>query len=451
VYKRQIQDYDQNIDHWVDPHSPQYTIPLLSTAQQATQMQILYQHEYASDTNGLSPWSAHYISNYLNQPTPNDLEGLEQNVIAKYGNPTHRNAPLIYKENNRPYTSKWIQGMIFNMNLAQLNSPIVYHAQNRAIATTNLIARSLPSFEPHFASPDTAGEGYPFDHLQVSAIWAGTPLYIIARTRDKAFDLVATSSFFGWVDSTGVAPADSTFIQAWQKAAHRHLAAILQNNTPIVDPHQHFLFSAYVGSDFPAAKITGHELTLMIPIQNAWHQARFMRVRVSDGQATLMPLSATPQHFAQVIRALQGIPYGWGNIYFYYDCSSLLKSTYLPFGIWLPRHSSTQVNSGVMVDLSALNPTQRLAYVSQHIVPFLSFVSLGDHVFMLLGNVPNPKMPGQSMVLTFQTLWGLGPADNKSRSIIGESVLLPLLLIYPEDPSLMSLLTAPVFQMATLS
>ena len=445
-----IQDYDQNIDHWVDPASEGYNTSLLSPIQQKSRMHELYQHEYASDKNGLSPWSSHYITGYLNQASPGGIADIEHRFIAAYGNFPSSSNSINYNENQRPYPVSWINQVISNIDFSRLSPPLIYHKQNRAIATVNLMVRNLPSFDPHFDAPNTVGEGYPFDNLQVSSIWAGTPLYIIATSRDHAFDLVATSSFFGWVDSTGVAPVDSQFIHIWQQAAQKKLAAIIHNTTPILDEHHHFLFSAYIGSSFPVAGIQKQQLMLMIPIQNAWHQARFVLAPVSDQNASLMPLSATPHDFAQILTALQGIPYGWGNLYFYADCSSLLKSFYLPFGIWLPRHSSTQVNAGQITDLSALSPEKRLAYVSQHAQAFLTILSLGNHVFMFVGNVNNPKAPGGKMVLTFQTLWGLSPSDNSRRSIIGESVLLPLLLNYPEDPSLSSLLTASTFQISNL-
>ncbi len=37
--------------------------------------------------------------------------------------------------------------------------------------------------DPSFFSPKLAGEGYPFDNLQVSAIRPGTPLYVLRAER----------------------------------------------------------------------------------------------------------------------------------------------------------------------------------------------------------------------------------------------------------------------------
>lgn len=66
----------------------------------------------------------------------------------------------------------------YNMNIAQFAN-LDYNSNNRAIAIDNLHARALPTNDVHFYSNKIAGQGYPFDNLQETAIWAGTPLYVV--------------------------------------------------------------------------------------------------------------------------------------------------------------------------------------------------------------------------------------------------------------------------------
>ncbi|SUH36752.1 NLP/P60 domain-containing protein [Salmonella enterica subsp. enterica] len=87
-----------------------------------------------------------------------------------------------------------------------------------------------------------------------------------------------------------------------------------------------------------------------------------MVVRLSIGLAkrnefTAMPWKMTPENIAVLMKAMHGAPYGWGNFNFYNDCSAEVRSLLMPFGIFLPRHSSAQVESaGRGVDLSHKNP-----------------------------------------------------------------------------------------------
>ncbi len=446
-----IQNYDQNLEHWIHTDPTQANQLLLSPALQKEKMQILYQHLYASDDMGLSAWSKHYIQPMLTQSPPNDILGNEYHEIAKFTN-TAATLPdaVQYGENFRPYSDGWIKAIQDNMQLQQFAPPLMYHAKQRAIAITNLQARILPTIDPSFYRHARPGEGYPFDNLQISAIWAGTPLYIVGQTKDHAFDLVSTASFIGWVDSTGVAPASPRFIKAWQVAARKHLVAITHETTPMIDQRGNFRFSAYIGSLYPLSFLSSQGLVVMIPIMNAWHQAKYVRAVLSPKEAVLMPMRPTQQNALLLLNQLLGRPYGWGNLYFNNDCSSELQSFYLPFGIWLPRHSAAQVTQGKMIDLSQKTPEQRLLYLSQNGHPFFTIIYIGKHVFMFVGNGENPQEPGKTMVLVYQDIWAFSPPDRQTRSIIGGSVLLPLLTHYPEDPSLIPLNAGPYFQVSHL-
>jgi cell wall-associated NlpC family hydrolase len=97
-------------------------------------------------------------------------------------------------------------------------------------------------------------------------------------------------------------------------------------------------------------------IKVLIPITNAYHNAKINFAKLKSKDATVMPLKATPHNFSTIISKLLGRPYGWGNMYFYNDCSAELQSLYTPFGIWLPRNSAAQKEIGKMVDKSSQNP-----------------------------------------------------------------------------------------------
>lgn len=446
-----INNYNQNVDDWIKPQSSSYNTPLLTPEQQKMRMKELYQHEYSTDADALSPWSEHYIQMLTNSAPPSDLKSIEETAILRYSNRNKLPAQITYGENFRPYDESWIAHIAENMNLAQFQVPLSYQPNQRAIATQTLMARALPTLDPNFNDPNLPGEGYPFDNLQMSSIAPGSALYILGESKNHAFLLVATSNFIAWVQNQGIAQVNDSFIQTWQEAAQKNMLVITQNEVPIIN-HQNgaFLFLASTGTIFPLKNLEGTHFTLMIPIEDARHQAHIALAQLSLKKAHLMPLSATPRHIALLLKSLQHHPYGWGNTHFYDDCSSELARFYRPFGFWLPRHSSAQVNVGQMTDLSALSMDQRLAYLKQNGHPFFTIVYIGGHVLMFIGNTPNPDHPNISQVMSYQMIWGLSPPDKSRRSIIGESVFLPLLTQYPEDPNLASLADKPFFQVSHL-
>ncbi|MEJ0002815.1 MAG: NlpC/P60 family protein [Pararobbsia sp.] len=136
-----------------------------------------------------------------------------------------------------------------------------------------------------------------------------------------------------------------------------------------------------------------------------------------------MPWQATPRHIAVLLKALIGRPYGWGNTGFYNDCSSELQSVFAPFGIWLPRHSSNQMTAGAKADVSALTPAQRIAYLANHGAPLRSIIYIGGHVMLYLGNTTRDGAP---VPVVYQDIWGMRPAENTRRAVIGGSVIMPL-------------------------
>lgn len=438
-----IENYNQNVDVWIQPGSADYDKPLLSPAMQQHHFEVFYNHYFGP----FSPWDAGHVNQIIHKAPPDDLQSIEQGIMTGFTNQAAANAVLGYGANFRPYSPDWIADLANNINIAQL-AHLDFQVGNRAIAIDNLAARALPTEDVYFYSHKLAGEGYPFDNLQMSSVWAGTPLYVLAETRDRSWSLVLTPEFIGWVKTNGLAYANEAFVNHWKAAAKKNLAAIIHSQTSLFDESGQFRFSAYVGSVFPAEP-GSNALKIMLPVMDADHHALIKYGPVSSAQAVLMPLLASPEHFSQLIHSLIGRPYGWGGLYFYNDCSAELKNLLAPFGIWLPRHSSDQVYAGKMIDMTAATPEQRVAYLIANGHRFLTIVYIGGHVLMYIGNYANPNNK-DIMALSYQNIWGLSPNPPIRRAVIGKAVLFPLLLQYPEDSSLSSLASKKYFQMAYL-
>jgi hypothetical protein len=439
-----LDKYDQNVSTWIRPNAKDYDRSLFSDEMQKYHYDNFYNHYFGTT----SPWDAGYINKILHAKPPEDLKNLEQTILSNFTNES-TTTDLGYGSNFRPHTKSWTGEMAENISLKQFDN-LNYQADHRAIAIENLSARALPTNDPYFYSHQYAGQGYPFDMLQMSAIWIGTPLYILVETKDRAWSLVVTPDFIGWVKSSGIARANENFISYWKTAAQTHLAAITHTKTSLVaEGVKGYLASAYIGTVLPATK-TSLGIQLMVPSADHNRFATINYAEVSTDQAAFMPLAITKHHFAMLMSEMKGRPYGWGNIYFYNDCSAELKNLFAPFGIWLPRHSSNQVSVGKMVDLSTAPADKRLAYLMENGRPYLTLLYIGGHIILYIGNFSNPY--GQTpMAMTYQNVWGLSPNPPIRRAVIGQSVFIPLLLQYPEDTSLMSLAGRRYFQVAYLN
>lgn len=436
-----IEHYNQNIANWIKPSDADYDKPLLTSEMQQLRMDEFFNHYFGTS----SPWNADYVNRVLRHAPPDDLKTMEKSLLWTFGNKNKAGSEIGYGENFRPHTLEWIKTIADNINLTSLENP-AYQPAQRGIAVDNTHVRALPTSDVHFYHYKIAGQGYPFDNLQMSAMWAGTPVYIISESNDHAWLLVLTPDFIGWVQSKDIARVNDAFVQQWTSAAKNKMAAITHTKTSLVDEHGQYLLTTYVGAVFPIAH-DNNGLQLMVPATGANRQAVIKHANVTAEEAARMPLSATPHNFALLMQTLIGRPYGWGSMYFYNDCSQEMKSLFTPFAIWLPRHSSDQVTRGSMADLSAYPKEQRINYLRDNGHKLLSIVYIGGHVLLYIGNA---QVNGNSVVMTYQDMWGLSPRPSTRRAVIGQSVVFPMMLQYPEDTTLISQADKKIFRVAFL-
>jgi len=377
-----LKNYDQHIMDWHFTNNH----PLLSPAQERSEF-INYKSHY----NGiLSPWSAAFIYNEIHPQAGSTIYENEIQLLSAYNNIDRQKAGDLrhigYGENFHSYTGNWLNNIKANIPLQTLGA-LQYKLTQRAIATTNLEARVLPTTDPDYYHYSYVGEGYPFDNLQMSSLWVGTPLYVFAESKDHIWALVSTPAFIAWVKTTGIAYVSPQFIRDWNSDVRKGLNAIVKTKTGVFFKGD-LIATAYVGTVLPSYRASSHAYDF--PVRNPrTGQARIIRVTLSQKTITL-PYQATQKHIANIMKTLINRPYGWGGMYFYSDCSQELKDLFTPFAIWLPRHSSAQVIP-ITQDLSDISGDKILSYLKSNIfTPFMSIVYIGGHVILLLGNHANP-------------------------------------------------------------
>jgi hypothetical protein len=464
--------YDQTVDHWIDPGSASYDQPFLSPAEQHAHFEALYARYFGVGESDPSPWNRSFVQARVYRQNGGDIAALQRRRIAAYDNNdktrNHKTGRHIgYGQNFLPHTSAWIAAIAINMNVPQFEHGALYRPANRAIATDNLLVRELPTLDPSFYDRRLAGEGYPFDNLQISAVRPGTPLYVLGSSADGGWRYVQTPDVQGWVRSKGVGLVDDGFVATWRAAARQALGAVTVASAPVRDGQGAFRFDAPAGTLLPVLtavsapesafapvpmpafvpSLDTSTRSVLVPASNANGRAEIRTAQLGREQIAQVPLSATPRHLAMLIKTLIGRPYGWGNTGFYNDCSSELQSIFATFGVWLPRHSSTQMSAGRMVDLSSDTPAQRLDYLVSHGQPYRTLIYIGGHVMLYLGNTTRD---GHAVPVVYQDIWGLRPADDSRRAVIGGSVIMPLLKDIPEDPALSSLAATPIFQITII-
>tara|TARA_Y100001968_G_C19449534_1_gene767585 strand:+ start:4255 stop:5748 length:1494 start_codon:yes stop_codon:yes gene_type:complete len=432
--------FSQQVDDYIPPMQADYIKNKLTKAYQISQMQAFYRHYYESHEHGLSPWSAQFVEDFLPMVKQHECE-----VITRFDNRLQNKEHQHYALNFKLHEVNWWQALEYNMALNNVSSAI-FEPQNRAIAVVNTLVRALPDSAPDFFDMQLPGQGFPFDNLQESAVWMATPLYVVSVSADKAWSLVITpDSYFGWVKSADIAYVSSSFIEQWQTAAQKALVAVMQTKAPILTAQNTFQAYGYIGTVFPLSGQHESYTEVLLPIKTASGDAHITTALIKHTAVATMPVKASAQNIARLIKQLQNRPYGWGGQWFFNDCSQELKSLFTPFGIWLPRNSSAQAKLA-SIDLSDMTPDERLKALKSQAHPLLTIIYINGHVMLYVGL----KNDNKHTAMTYQNVWGLASSARDKRYVIGQSLFLPLLKNYPEAPEAVSLLDKPTLKLIYL-
>ena len=339
-----------------------------------------------------------------------------------------------FAENLRPWDAVRWQGVVDNAFMEGYGST----PARPAITVGTAHLRRLPTDTPFFLDPGKGGEGFPFDYMQNSVLWIGTPVSISHISRDRLWAFVQTSFVSGWAHVSDLAAVDSAFIEAWRS---RHMAVITGDGVDVVvrDGRTDAVtgtgptVKAYVGTVLPLADGSG------LTPPKAPYMFVHVPLRGADGGAVLAtalsplestrqkPLPLTPGNVARVGNAMIGQPYGWGGMFAQRDCSATMRDMFAAFGIWMPRNSRPQGRMGVRLNLDGLSPDAKEEKIMGEGVPFFSLVSLPGHVGLYLGSYPGKG--ARDVPVMFHNIWGLrvirGAGETKTveRAVIGKAVV----------------------------
>jgi hypothetical protein len=292
-----------------------------------------------------------------------------------------------------------------------------------SITITDSYLRILPTHESSFTNWTSAGEGYPFDNLQISYIPAYTPITKLHVSLDKAWTLILTRHGGGWIPSKNLVELNEEQVGQWQNSRH---IVVTKENQVLLDDNGIFRGYARIGVLYPLStskndlENTGYQLQLFDADQN--RVAQSVIANLSTSGATLFPMPMNKENMANVMNNLLGEPYGWGGHLGFRDCSSINQDYFSTFGLWVPRNSVLQMQSGTPRRLDTFNSFGKQQQVIKYGLPFLTFVGIPGHMMLYIGT-----HDGQAYAM--HTLWGLKTYDSRGqegRMVIGRTVITPL-------------------------
>lgn len=293
-----------------------------------------------------------------------------------------------------------------------------------AIIVQNTALRVLPTLRPLFVNPAKAGSGYPFDMLQNSAIWAGTPVFAAHASADGAWIYCEAAFASGWVPAQHVAFTDAEFRSRYESGRY---AAILRDNVALRDFSGAFLSLAHIGTVLPLARppsgrTPGEPLSVLVPYREVTGRAALREAPLSPDDGGLKPLPFTPANVAALGDRMMGQVYGWGGMYENRDCSATLRDLFAAFGFWLPRNSAAQAKAGTVISIDKLSAADKERLIAAQAKPFRSLLWLPGHIGLYIGQ-------WQGKAVMFHSVWGLRTLEDtpdgpmEGRWVIGRTAV----------------------------
>lgn len=285
----------------------------------------------------------------------------------------------------------------------------------RAITLQPSEMRGLPTRRPAFHDFRLAGQGFPFDHLQYSALPGNTPVRIIHRSADGLWLFVESPDFDGWLPAEVVAPVDEQLTDMFRTSAWR---VVIEDGVAVSDAGGQVLTRTAIGHLWPRAEGDQVWLAVRGPHGGAVLQA----VPLSPAVAKPFPLPLTSRNLAELGNRMLGQPYGWGGMHGDRDCSATLQDLFMPFGLAIGRNSTQQSRAGQVVSVQGLAPAERERRLLEKGRPWMTLVWMQGHVMLYLG-------PHQGRAALLHSLWAVRTRDGSGREgrhLVGRTLVTTL-------------------------
>ena len=296
--------------------------------------------------------------------------------------------------------NKWIE----NAQYKKMNSK-----KYKAITIRRTNVKALPTSNAFYRDPKKTGEGFPFDYNQNSALHINIPLLISHFSKDKRWAFVQASYSFGWIKTSDLALVDSKFIKQFK---NNHYAMVIKDNLRLYDTKKPISL-VKLGALFPISK---DKKFYLVASRDKKGHAHIKKVFIRNKNIIAKkPLPFTPKNVAMLAKEFYGEPYGWGGSYECRDCSATTRDFLGPFGIFLRRNSSKQVNDGTPINIKGLSKEKKKKAIIANAEPFRSLLHVPGHIVLYLG-----QYKGEPVIM--HTYWGIRKND-RTKLITGRTII----------------------------
>lgn len=338
---------------------------------------------------------------------PWNIESIKiKKTRASWANSVFSRKGKYYAQNMLLWDNQKVKNLINSTNFDDYNKEKLY-----AITTKDVQVRNLPTNKPFMRNPKLAGEGFAFDYMQNTHLHVNTPLFISHFNDDGSWAFVQNPSSTGWIPIDSLKILDVNSRNLFMKLKK---LVIVKDKTAIYSKKQSFVMYANIGAIFP---YTGEDEDFYHSFVYTKYSDK-LEVRILKTNISKMPVTFNRKNILKITGSLLGQLYGWGGFMGDRDCSAMTKDYFAPFGVWIPRNSAGQKNSGVYISLKNLDDKEKEKIIIKDGIAFQSLIYLRGHIMLYVGSYR-----GKAMVM--HNLWGIKTQKNGvfGRYIIGKTII----------------------------
>jgi len=310
----------------------------------------------------------------------------------------------MYRRNGKRISKKWFKKQIKNSNFKE------YETLNRtAVIIKHSDIKLYPTDEEFFYNPSRTGEGFPFDYNQNSSVYVNTPIRVSHYSKDKKWVYIKTAFAFGWVKLKNIAFVSPKFQKKFRTP--RYTIATTDNLKLIHDGKEISLIK--LGTIFPMNLETNEYFVALKDEKGYAYLSKVEPQKIN--MIAKKPIKFNKFNISFIGKQLIGEPYGWGGKLKTRDCSTFTRDFFAPFGIYLPRNSKQQAESGEYLSLKGMSADEKESAILAYGRPCRSMLILPGHVTIYLG-----QKNGEPIIM--HNYWGIR-LKNGTKRVLGRSVI----------------------------
>jgi hypothetical protein len=299
----------------------------------------------------------------------------------------------------------WFKKEIKNSNFENYDS-----IDKPAIIIKHSDIKLYPTDKEFYYNTNRAGEGFPFDYNQNSSIYVNTPIFISHYSLDKQWVYIKAPFAFGWVKVENIAWVTQSFKEKFQMGA---TAIATTDNLDLSTQSGESISLIKLGTIFPMNPETREYYTARKDEKGYAYLDKLIPKAINI--IARKPIKFNHFNISYIGKQLVGEPYGWGGKLKTRDCSTLTRDFFAPFGIYLPRNSKQQAQSGDYISLKGLSAREKTSTILSYGKPCRSLLIVPGHVTIYLG-----QKDGEPIIM--HDYWG-ARLKNGGKHILGRSVI----------------------------